>query len=90
MSLLRDGKLCETEWRVSPYREPDLGLLLVEDVTEQRLREREQRQELDTATSELAHQIAQRQHTEIQLLQAQRWKRWASSPVASRTTSTTC
>ncbi|WP_416203290.1 response regulator [Xanthomonas euvesicatoria] len=72
LSLLRDGKLCETEWRVSPYREPDLGLLLVEDVTEQRLREREQRQELDTATSELAHQIAQRQHTEIQLLQAQK------------------
>ncbi|KFA22787.1 histidine kinase, partial [Xanthomonas vasicola pv. musacearum NCPPB 4384] len=72
LTLLRDGKLCETEWRVSPYREPDLGLLMVEDVTEQRLREREQRQELDTATSELAHQIAQRQHTEIQLLQAQK------------------
>ncbi|UXA49824.1 response regulator [Xanthomonas prunicola] len=72
LTLLRDGKLCETEWRVSPYREPDLGLLMVEDVTEQRLREREQRQELDTATSELAHQIAQRQRTEIQLLQAQK------------------
>jgi len=72
VTLLRDGKLCETEWRVSPYREPDLGLLMVEDVTEQRLREREQRQELDTATSELAHQIAQRRHTEIQLLQAQK------------------
>lgn len=72
LSIIRDGKLCETEWRVSPYREPDLGLLLVEDVTEQRLREREQRQELDTATTELAHQIAERQRTEIQLLQAQK------------------
>ncbi|PPU42074.1 hybrid sensor histidine kinase/response regulator [Xanthomonas arboricola pv. populi] len=72
LSILREGKVCETEWRVSPYREPDLGLLLVEDVTEQRLREREQRQELDTATTELAHQIAERQRTEIQLLQAQK------------------
>ncbi|WP_349657260.1 response regulator [Xanthomonas sp. 10-10] len=72
LSILRDGKLCETEWRVSPYREPDLGLLMVEDVTERRLREREQRQELDTATTELAHQIAERQRTEIQLLQAQK------------------
>ncbi|CAD1789384.1 PAS domain S-box protein [Xanthomonas arboricola pv. juglandis] len=72
LSILREGKVCETEWRVSPYREPDLGLLLVEDVTEQRMREREQRQELDTATTELAHQIAERQRTEIQLLQAQK------------------
>ncbi|MCW1980360.1 PAS domain S-box-containing protein [Xanthomonas arboricola] len=72
LSILRDGVVRETEWRVSPYREPDLGLLFVEDVTEQRLREREQRQELDTATSELAHQIAERQRTEIQLLQAQK------------------
>ncbi|WP_181106527.1 response regulator [Xanthomonas arboricola] len=72
LSILREGKVCETEWRVSPYREPDLGLLLVEDVTERRLREREQRQELDTATTELAHQIAERQRTEIQLLQAQK------------------
>ena len=72
LSILRDGAVRETEWRVSPYREPDLGLLFVEDVTEQRQREREQRQELDTATSELAHQIAERQRTEIQLLQAQK------------------
>ncbi|WDI94903.1 response regulator [Xanthomonas campestris] len=72
LSILRDGVVRETEWRVSPYREPDLGLLFVEDVTEQRLREREQRQELDTATTELAHQIAERQRTEIQLLQAQK------------------
>ncbi|MCW2001833.1 PAS domain S-box-containing protein [Xanthomonas arboricola] len=72
LSILRDGAVRETEWRVSPYREPDLGLLFVEDVTEQRLREREQRQELDTATTELAHQIAERQRTEIQLLQAQK------------------
>ncbi|WP_372391263.1 response regulator [Xanthomonas sp. NCPPB 3582] len=72
LTLLRDGRARETEWRVSPYREPDLGLLMVEDVTEQRLREREQRQELDTATTELAHQIAERQRTEIQLLQAQK------------------
>lgn len=72
LSILRDGAVRETEWRVSPYREPDLGPLFVEDVTEQRLREREQRQELDTATSELAHQIAERQRTEIQLLQAQK------------------
>ncbi|MEA5123100.1 response regulator [Xanthomonas floridensis] len=72
LTVLRNGRARETEWRVSPYREPDLGLLMVEDVTEQRLREREQRQELDTATTELAHQIAERQRTEIQLLQAQK------------------
>ncbi|MCD0259497.1 response regulator [Xanthomonas melonis] len=72
LTILRDGKPCETEWRVSPYREPDLGLLMVEDVTEQRRRERAQRQELDTANTELAHQIAERQRTEIQLLQAQK------------------
>ncbi|PPU78202.1 MULTISPECIES: response regulator [Xanthomonas] len=72
LTILRDGKPRETEWRVSPYREPDLGLLMVGDVTEQRQRERAQRQELDTATTELAHQIAERQRTEIQLLQAQK------------------
>ncbi|KAB7770832.1 response regulator [Xanthomonas maliensis] len=72
LQVERHGVVRETEWRLSPYREPDLGLLIVEDVTEQRLREREQQQELDTATSELAHQIAERRRTEIQLLQAQK------------------
>ncbi|HEY0332752.1 MAG TPA: response regulator [Stenotrophomonas sp.] len=61
-----------TEWRVAPYRDPDLGLLFIEDITEHHEREREHRQELSSANSELAHQIAERERTEGELMQAQK------------------
>ncbi|HYG07808.1 MAG TPA: response regulator [Stenotrophomonas sp.] len=61
-----------TEWRLTPYREPDLGLLFIEDVTEHHQRERAHRQELHSANTELAHQIAERERTEIELMQAQK------------------
>lgn len=61
-----------TEWRLTPYREPDHGLLFIEDVTEHHKREREHRQELDSANIELAHQIAERERTEHELMQAQK------------------
>lgn len=61
-----------TEWRVTPYRAPGQGLVLVQDTTERHARETEQRQELESATSELAFQIAERQRTEVELLQAQK------------------
>lgn len=66
------GVLRVTEWRVTPYRAPDQGLVLIEDVTERHVRESEQRQELASATSELAFQIAERERTEIELMQAQK------------------
>src|SRR5690606_7128999 len=59
-----------TEWRVTPYREPGEGLLYVEDQTEHHVRERAQRLQLDSATSELAVQIAERERTEMELQQA--------------------
>ncbi|MET0281577.1 MAG: response regulator [Steroidobacteraceae bacterium] len=61
-----------TEWRVTPYRAAGLGLVLIEDITEHHVREIEQRQELESATSELAYQIAERERTEIELMQAQK------------------
>ncbi|KRG41774.1 histidine kinase [Stenotrophomonas panacihumi] len=61
-----------TEWRLTPYRDPDIGMLFVEDVTEQHRRERVHRQEMDTANTELAHQIAERERTEAELMQAQK------------------
>jgi len=61
----------ETEWRVTPYRD-DAGLVFIDDVTEQRLRERSQLQQIDTATTQLAIEIAERARSESQLLQAQK------------------
>ena len=62
----------ETEWRVTPYRSPDIGILFVDDVTEQRERERDQLEQLDSATSQLAHELENRARAEAQLLQAQK------------------
>lgn len=62
----------ETKWQVSPYRAAELGLVVIEDVTEQRQRERSQRQQLDNANSELAREVAERVRTEEQLMQAQK------------------
>lgn len=61
----------ETEWRVTAYRD-DTGLVFIDDVTEQRLRERTQLQRIDTATTQLAIEIAERERSESQLLQAQK------------------
>ncbi|SEW06101.1 response regulator [Luteibacter sp. 329MFSha] len=61
----------ETEWRVTPYRKEG-GLVFVEDVTEQRRRERDQLERIDTAHSQLAIEKAERERTELQLLQAQK------------------
>lgn len=66
------GQLRETKWQVSPYRAVDLGLVFVEDVTEQRQRERSQLQQLDSVNSELAREVAERVRTEAQLMQAQK------------------
>jgi len=65
------GTVRETEWRVTPYRD-GAGMVFVEDVTEQRSREREQREQIDTATTQLAAEIAVRERTESQLVQAQK------------------
>lgn len=65
-------KLLETEWQVSPYRTPEHSLVFVEDITEHRQREREQLQQLDSAHSQLAHEVAERERTEAQLLQVQK------------------
>ncbi|MBV6286893.1 response regulator [Pseudomonas aegrilactucae] len=67
-----NGQLRETEWQVAPYRSGQLSLIFVEDVTEQRHRERAQRAELDSATSLLAQEVAERARTEAQLLQVQK------------------
>ncbi|QWT18854.1 response regulator [Bacillus sp. NP157] len=66
----RDG-IRETEWRVTPYRD-HAGMVSVEDVTDQRRREREQLEQIDSATSQLAVEIAVRERTESQLVQAQK------------------
>ena len=62
----------DTEWRISPYQAPDVGILFVEDVTEQRERERDQLEQLDSATSQLAQELASRTRAEEQLFQAQK------------------
>jgi DNA-binding response OmpR family regulator/nitrogen-specific signal transduction histidine kinase len=61
----------ETEWRVTPYRD-GAGMVFVDDVTEQRRREREHLEQIDTATMQLAAEIAVRERTESQLVQAQK------------------
>jgi len=69
-ALQVQGSRRVTEWRVTPYSAPGLGLVLVEDITERHVRELEQRQELESANSELAFQIAERERTEMELMQA--------------------
>jgi len=70
---LRDGPGVRfTEWRVTPYHEAGLGVVLVEDTTEEHARAMEQRQKLASANSALAFQIAERQRTQEELLQAQK------------------
>lgn len=68
--LQMPGGVRVTEWRVTPYKEPGVGLLYVDDLTEQHAREQAHRRQLDSANSELALQIAERERTEIELQQA--------------------
>ena len=67
-----DGQAREISWQMSPYHASDLGLVFVEDVTEQRQRERSQLQQLDNVNSELAREVAERVRAEAQLMQAQK------------------
>jgi PAS domain S-box-containing protein len=71
-ALQVDGQLRETEWQVSPYRTPGHSLVFIEDVTEHRQRERQQRKQLATANTLLAEEVAERVRTEAQLLQVQK------------------
>ncbi|AHL75394.1 histidine kinase [Stutzerimonas stutzeri] len=66
------GERRETQWQVSPYRAAELGLVVIEDITEQRQRERSQRQQLENVNTELAREVAERVRTEAQLMQAQK------------------
>ncbi|WP_070885341.1 response regulator [Pseudomonas sp. D2-3] len=66
------GESRETEWQVSPYRDSAVSLVFVEDVTEHRRRERLHKAQLDDATTQLAHEVAERARTEAQLLQMQK------------------
>ena len=73
MLMLRTpAALRETEWRVVPYRAPDLGLIFVEDVTEQRQRERKHQEALSFATTRLAQEVEEHARTDAQLRQAQK------------------
>ncbi|HEV2539881.1 MAG TPA: response regulator [Frateuria sp.] len=72
LALLTGGVLRETEWRVVPYRVPHLGLIFIEDVTEQRQRERQHHEALTSATTRLAREVEEHAHTEAQLRQAQK------------------
>lgn len=72
LSMRVKGDIRETEWQVSPYRTPGLSLVFVEDVTEQRRREQSQRQLLDSVSTQLAHEVAERARSEALLLQAQK------------------
>ncbi|HEX7815982.1 response regulator [Dyella sp.] len=72
LRLFIGSTVLETEWRVTPYRAPDVGILFVDDVTEQRERERDQLEQLDSANSQLAQESEGRARAEAQLLQAQK------------------
>ncbi|MFS2156688.1 response regulator [Pseudomonas sp. Pseusp122] len=72
LSMRVKGEVRETEWQISPYRTPGLSLVFVEDVTEHRLREQSHLRQLDSMNHQLAHEVAERERTEAQLLQAQK------------------
>ena len=72
VNLLLGNEERETEWTLSPYRLPGHSLVFVEDVTEHRVRDRSQRHQLDKANTRIAHEVAERERTEEQLLQAQK------------------
>ena len=67
-----DQQVRETEWQVSPYRQPGLSLVFVEDLTEHRHRERSHLAQLDATTIQLAKEVAERVRTEAELVQLQK------------------
>lgn len=62
----------EVEWRLTPHTHVGQSILFMQDVTEQRDRERLQKRRLDLATDQLEQEIAQRRQSESQLVQAQK------------------
>ncbi|MEK1941896.1 MAG: response regulator [Pseudomonas sp.] len=72
VNLLLNGVERETDWQISPYRLPGHSLVFVEDVSEHRARDRSQRKQLDNAHTRIAQEVAERERTEEQLLQAQK------------------
>ncbi|MET0332007.1 MAG: response regulator [Dyella sp.] len=64
--------LRETQWTLAPYQTPNTAILFIEDVTDQRRREREQRAKLSLANTELAREVAHHASTEAALRQAQK------------------
>lgn len=59
----------EIEWQISPHRLAGQGLAFVDDVTEQRSRERDGQRQLDGAIAQLVQEVAQRSKAEAELLQ---------------------
>ena len=72
LDLQVGGGLLETEWQVSPYGAPEHSLVFVEDVSHHRQRERVQTEQLDSANTQLALEVAERARTEAKLLQVQK------------------
>jgi CheY-like chemotaxis protein len=64
--------LRETEWRATPHQHPSTSIVVIKDITDQRVRERLQRRKLHSAQSKLAQEMAAHAQTETQLLQAQK------------------
>lgn len=62
----------EVEWRLTPHTQAGQSILFMQDITEQRDRERLQKKKLDLATGQLEQEIAQRRQSESQLVQAQK------------------
>lgn len=72
LNMLMHGQIRETEWQISPYRTSESSLVFVEDVTEQRHRERSHQARLDDTTTQLVKEVAERVRAEAQLLQVQK------------------
>lgn len=72
MAMMLPEGMRETEWRATPYQQADCSVVVIEDITDQRVRERLQRRKLHSTQSKLAQEMAARAETEIQLLQAQK------------------
>jgi PAS domain S-box-containing protein len=72
LAMVVNGEVRETEWQISPYRTSGLSLVFVEDITAHRQREQSHLRQLDNVNNQLAHEVAERERTEAQLLQAQK------------------
>ncbi|GAB2564908.1 response regulator [Dyella jejuensis] len=72
LTMVMDGVLRDTHWRIAPYREPSVGIAFVEDVTRHKERERVQAERLDSTQHRLNQEIEVRQKAQSQLFQAQK------------------